>query len=36
VLVVLGALLVVIDVTALSLSYWELTPPEPPPTDPPA
>jgi len=35
-LVVLGTLTIVFEVVALSLSYWELTPPEPPPTDPPA
>ncbi|HYJ41796.1 MAG TPA: hypothetical protein VEW08_13470 [Steroidobacteraceae bacterium] len=35
-LVVLGTMLIIFEVTALSLSYWELTPPAPPPTDPPA
>lgn len=35
-LLVLTALFTVIQVVALSLSYWELTQPEPPPTPPPA
>lgn len=33
---VITAPLVVVEVVALSLSYWELTTPAPPPTDPPA
>jgi hypothetical protein len=36
ILVVLGALLMVIEVVAISLAFWELTSPAPPPTDPPA
>ena len=36
VLVVLATLLIIIEVVALSLSYWELTSPEPPPTPPPS
>lgn len=36
VLLVLTAVFTVIQVVALSLSYWELTQPEPPPTPPPA
>ena len=35
-LVVLGAIVMVVEVAALSLSYRELTQPAPPPTDPPA
>jgi len=35
-LVVLGTLMIIFEVTALSISYWELTPPVPLPTDPPA
>ncbi len=35
-LLVLTAVFTVIQVVALSLSYWELTRPEPPPTPPPA
>ncbi|HEY6123282.1 MAG TPA: hypothetical protein VIV63_01425, partial [Steroidobacteraceae bacterium] len=34
--VVLGAVVMVVEVSALSLSYRELTQPAPPPTDPPA
>ena len=36
VLLVLTSIFTVIQVTALSLSYWELTPPELPPTSAPA
>lgn len=36
VMLVIGTLLAIIQVVALSLSYWELTQPEPPPTPPPA
>jgi hypothetical protein len=36
ILVVLGTLLIVIEIVALSLAYWELRQPAPPPTDPPA
>ena len=36
ILVVLAAALVIVEVVALSLSYWELTSPAPPPTHPPA
>jgi hypothetical protein len=36
VLVVLATLFVIVEVTALSLSYWELTSRAPPPTGPPA
>ena len=36
VLLVLCTVFTVIQVVALSLSYWELTQPEPPPTPPPA
>jgi hypothetical protein len=35
-IVVLTTLFTVIEIVALSLSYWELTSPAPPPTDPPA
>ena len=35
-LVVLGAIITIVEVAALSLSYRELIQPEPPPTDPPA
>ena len=35
-LVVLGAIVTIVEVAALSLSYRELTQPAPPPTDPPA
>jgi hypothetical protein len=35
-IVVLITFFTVIEIVALSLSYWELTSPEPPPTDPPA
>jgi len=35
-LVVLGAALVIVEVVALTLSYWELTSPAPPPTPPPS
>ena len=36
ILVVLGAALIIVEVVALSLSYWELTSPAPPPTPPPS
>jgi hypothetical protein len=36
VLLVLVAIFTIIEIAALSLSYWELTRPEPPPTPPPA
>jgi hypothetical protein len=36
VLVVLATLLIIVEVVALSLSYWELTSPEPPPIPPPS
>jgi hypothetical protein len=36
VIVVMTTFFTVIEVVALSLSYWELTSPAPPPTDPPA
>ena len=36
ILLVLTTLLVIVVVVALSLSYWELTQPAPPPKDPPA
>lgn len=35
-LVVLAAALVIVEVVALTLSYWELTSPAPPPTPPPS
>jgi hypothetical protein len=35
ILVVLATIFVVVEVVALSLSYWELTLPAPPPTHPP-
>jgi hypothetical protein len=36
ILVVLAAALVIVEVVALTLSYWELTSPAPPPTPPPS